>query len=248
MATVVRKKRMTQTIRLYRYLPATAAVKTIEKRMLKVSRLTELNDPFECMPGVRNFVPKDRPHIQACLDQFLAILNDSFGITCFSERLREPVLWSHYADAHRGICLEFDQDLDDALFEVDYTSERCVIDLDRIGVNASDSELREIVRGLTRKKSPSWSYEKERRTISDLAKCTVSEGMYLNPIPPDYLKRVIVGVNCTIGVPYLQRALACNGFADVEVRKATRNMATFEIDCEPSPYDRPAAGPAFGES
>ena len=38
------------------------------------------------------------------------ILEDEYGITCFSEVNDDILMWSHYADSHRGICLEFDRD------------------------------------------------------------------------------------------------------------------------------------------
>src|SRR5260370_36609373 len=31
-----------------------------------------------------------------------------YGMLCFCMHWRNPVLWSHYADRHRGICLGFD--------------------------------------------------------------------------------------------------------------------------------------------
>ncbi len=35
------------------------------------------------------------------------------GIICFSRSWRNPVLWSHYADKHEGICLGFEIPEDD---------------------------------------------------------------------------------------------------------------------------------------
>lgn len=34
------------------------------------------------------------------------------GISCFSEKKDDPLMWSHYADGHRGFCLEFDAGLE----------------------------------------------------------------------------------------------------------------------------------------
>ena len=36
------------------------------------------------------------------------ILDQSFGVLCLSECPDDILLWSHYADSHRGLCLEFD--------------------------------------------------------------------------------------------------------------------------------------------
>jgi hypothetical protein len=37
-----------------------------------------------------------------------SILDESFGVLCLSERPDDILLWSHYGDSHRGVCLEFD--------------------------------------------------------------------------------------------------------------------------------------------
>lgn len=31
-----------------------------------------------------------------------------YGMTCFAEQADHPLMWSHYADSHRGVCVEFD--------------------------------------------------------------------------------------------------------------------------------------------
>lgn len=36
------------------------------------------------------------------------LLDEAFGVLCLSERSDDLLLWSHYADGHRGVCIEFD--------------------------------------------------------------------------------------------------------------------------------------------
>ena len=33
---------------------------------------------------------------------------EDYGIACFTTKNDNTLLWSHYADEHQGICLEFD--------------------------------------------------------------------------------------------------------------------------------------------
>ncbi|MDW9570209.1 DUF2971 domain-containing protein [Sinorhizobium meliloti] len=35
-------------------------------------------------------------------------LSLTYGIVCLSDNWQHPMMWSHYADRHRGICLAFD--------------------------------------------------------------------------------------------------------------------------------------------
>jgi hypothetical protein len=40
--------------------------------------------------------------------QFRAAVNASQGLLCFGADWSSSVMWSHYADKHKGICLGFD--------------------------------------------------------------------------------------------------------------------------------------------
>src|SRR5262249_53331053 len=42
------------------------------------------------------------------MSKLYKILDQSFGVLCLSECPDDILLWSHYADSHRGLCLEFD--------------------------------------------------------------------------------------------------------------------------------------------
>ena len=53
-------------------------------------------------------------------------MSDRFGLLCFTKHWRNPVLWSHYADTHRGLCLGFEVD-DTVSVRVRYTAKRKTI-------------------------------------------------------------------------------------------------------------------------
>ena len=59
---------MPDSILLYRYLDAAAALKTIESRLLRISRLRDLNDPFEMRMGVTGTIPEGETTVNAWLD------------------------------------------------------------------------------------------------------------------------------------------------------------------------------------
>jgi len=76
----------------------------------------ELNDPFEFL-GVDLSDPDFRRQIKATKKT----LSESRGLLCFSKNWHNPVLWGHYADKHRGICLGFDMP-EDLPTKVDYVT------------------------------------------------------------------------------------------------------------------------------
>ena len=90
-----------QLTEVVRYLPYESALKTICSANLRLSFVRDFNDPFEfyCQDGALN---KAR---SALLDYGISRV----GLLCFSHRstLVEPLMWSHYADHHRGVALRF---------------------------------------------------------------------------------------------------------------------------------------------
>ena len=107
---------------------------------------------------------RDKRHRRIDGAEFGKITN-SFGIACFSGILDNQLMWSHYADNHRGICLMYmpERDLSGLLsahHEVRYSNEYPkirIVDLPKIGPSVVESLL------LT--KSKDWGYEFEYRLI-----------------------------------------------------------------------------------
>jgi hypothetical protein len=89
--------------RVYHFSGAAFAFDNIQKRRLKVATLKDTNDPFE----LSVFLSTD-PDQQRRLKEFIDHVCRTYGIVCFSEEWKDPVLWSHYADKHRGVALGFD--------------------------------------------------------------------------------------------------------------------------------------------
>ena len=95
---------------LYRYLPENSALATIESGTLRLGRLGAFNDPFEFLPVKTSLVGGPGIVSQKHSEWLLEALDAHKGILCFSHEntIEEPLLWSHYADHHRGIALGFE--------------------------------------------------------------------------------------------------------------------------------------------
>ena len=116
---------------------------------------------------------KDVP--QKIVDQTHEVFEESFtkqqdeilnkkGCTCFSELNDNILLWSHYADGHKGICLEFDTSspLFSKARKVDYSSEFPKIDPVKFLYGSHEESVEEGQKPLFTKYEY-WSYEKEWR-------------------------------------------------------------------------------------
>lgn len=80
-------------IRLYHFMPAAHFLDVLEKDEIKISLPEECNDPLE-------FLPAEGKKGEGAL-------RPEGGFISFSERFDNSLMWAHYADSHRGVCLEF---------------------------------------------------------------------------------------------------------------------------------------------
>ena len=162
-------------------------------------------------------------------ESLLKRMNDQMGVICFSDTAEHPVLWSQYADHHRGIVLVVDHDKSDQLFRVNYSNNRPTIDRNRLHLPDSDSYQREVLHRMLTTKSRGWEFEHEYRVIAGLSTCQVSDGHYFMPISSDFFKKVILGFRCSIDEFYMRSSLDAAGFADVEVTRAHDDNQTYKI-------------------
>ena len=96
------------------------------------------------------------------------------GISCLSESYDSLLMWAHYANNHRGICVEYDiMEINNQLHftpvPIIYSNERVCfnnLNTDTAGNDAFAFFLRSIT-----SKSEEWSYEREWRIIRDKAAC-----------------------------------------------------------------------------
>ena len=95
------------------------------------------------------------------LRKMLHDILDRLGIFCLSETDNEMLLWSHYADAHRGVCIEFDTKVGflAAARQVTYGDKRPI-------VNRLVDSLIEIGEKSMLSKLKAWAYEREWRIIA----------------------------------------------------------------------------------
>jgi hypothetical protein len=226
-----------KSILLYRFLDAASALKTIESRAIKVSRLRELNDPFEWKMGITGIVPEGESLANTLTESIIDRNSSWVGILCFSDTFKEPVLWSHYADKHRGVAFEVSMVSNpEHVIQMRYTTERPVIDANVYGkLLHNEAELNKymlsMLNRLMRQKSPGWEYEREYRVFFELSSLDISGGLYFKRIPDNFLKRVILGWRCPLEEQYIVKALKANGLASTEVVRAKMCLNTYAILC-----------------
>jgi hypothetical protein len=201
-------------MRVYHFLPANHALDDIEKRRIKLSEIDKLNDPFELW-----CVAQEDRQVRTALRSFKEEMGRRFGLLCFSEHWHNPVLWSHYADYHRGICLGFEMDKR-GLSAVRYVSER---------TNLQIPVTLETVNELLLSKYRDWKYEEEWRGWFTLDERDPSTGFYFYDFDEKVqLREVIAGPLCDIRTARIDKALQAYG-GQVRVIKARLAFKTFRV-------------------
>lgn len=93
-----------------------------------------------------------------------------YGVCCFSETNLSILMWSHYADNHKGVCIEFEFPEDSLekseLSKVNYSNEFPKFKFDDYR-GLSKEDVQKNIRQLITVKAKDWEYEKEWRLIHD---------------------------------------------------------------------------------
>lgn len=113
-------------------------------------------------------------------DKIFDVIDNQFGVASLTTSFNNPLMWSHYANSHKGICIEYDlsedvkdvESLKSLLIPVKYSNERVTIDytlMDKIDLKNIEDKgkndlLKFFISGLYTKHDV-WKYEDEWRSI-----------------------------------------------------------------------------------
>lgn len=129
-------------------------------------------------------------------------LKTTTGISCLSELNDSLLMWAHYANNHRGMCVEYNlleinRQLGFSPVPIIYSDTRVCLCSNNINtIKTSTTKI--FIESLT-SKSPEWSYEQEWRIIRDEAACGTAwdsehNGALLDMICP---RSIILGCMAT---------------------------------------------------
>ena len=144
------------------------------------------------------------------------------GIVSFAEQDDCPLMWSHYGDQHRGICLGYSvpERATKDVHKVTYDGDRLVKASEVGAMLDGDDEARSRVdAAVMLRKAESWSYEQEWRLIGRRG----TEGSPLE------LEEIIFGMKCMESVKYtVMKALEDRG-GSVEFHQMREERGTFNL-------------------
>src|SRR5581483_5899540 len=173
-------------MRLYKFLETKYAISNLLKNRIKISEYRDMNDPFE-LDGVILYCD-ELPHLVDEYRRSMMEVVRTGGAICFAGTYSEPLLWSHYADKHRGCCIGSDIAESESLRETIPCREKPRIRVDISGFSEAARRLRgqippenvdrefdklvsehvKITDAVMLSKFAGWNYERERRLLIHL--------------------------------------------------------------------------------
>lgn len=221
-------------------------IDTLVKGTIYCAQPIRLNDPFDCQVYIRKAVDHAISLLSGKKKQNLVKLSKpnglfdniqksikNVGVCSFSLVLEEPLLWTHYANGHKGLCLTYkipfqsffepSKTIEGAILPVDYGENPLTEWLTENAPEKAKIDAKKFSNDLVEKvlsiKGKGWEYEKEARIICN------REGAF--PLPKDYLKQVCFGMNTVESDISLIKQLIDNAGYSVEYYQIERTEKDF---------------------
>jgi Protein of unknown function (DUF2971) len=150
------------------------------------------------------------------------------GVTCFSEKNDDLLMWSHYGGKYKGFCLAFSTEFEpfnNKMRKVEYRTNMPEIDIASVLLqNDYDPFVQ-----LSCIKSKSWSYEREWRCLHKVAGT-------LFTYEPQALKAVYFGPDIEFESLEIICLILKGQNDNVELWQSTRSIDKFEVNFEKFDY------------
>jgi Protein of unknown function (DUF2971) len=234
---------------VYKYRPLNINTEKIfTDSKLWFSKPNDFNDPFDCQVivdtnntenEIANFLRQNKPSmVSKDVKHFSRLwsknpndwhqmvnktIHESVnekGICCFAGNNDNILMWSHYTDSHKGICLKFDVTADTDFFSVPFIVNYSK-DYPHYNHLKDNSKL---IKFLMQTKADIWKYEGEIRVLKLLS------GAY--SFKKETLVEVCFGCNCTKSdIQKIKGLVTTSNFKNVAFTKAvkTKNYYGLEI-------------------
>lgn len=209
--------------------------KFCDKPSLKFSKISEFNDPFDAQfIGISDFYSKIlfknkfRKYL-CCCDEgnsynyfmydivesvnsklsslWLELLNE-YRVLCLTNSQKNILMWSHYANNHKGVCVGFDlsdisscADVEKVIYRKPYIYNIVKIMIEGLDSpkkiikkkdDINDEEVKKLMEPFLYTKNKIWSYENEYRVLNS-SNIIPENGIV--EIDRTHVKEVIYGVN-----------------------------------------------------
>ena len=232
-----------KTFRFYHFISSRYVEDFLRSGLLKVTQLGHSNDCFEYKPGFSDSnVEREWNH---------SIIGNEPCVVCLSAKMSSPVMWGHYGERGKGVCLVFDLPLSersnlrrsyfnqskeffaysiygtpDPIVKISYDNERIVIS----GVpDFFSTDMSNLLVEVASSKPNDWQYEQEYRVIVRSNCLIAKNGCLFYSGMIQYCSAILLGWECSISIAYLSAILRETGRPNIRVVSVYPSLERFEI-------------------
>jgi len=166
------------------------------------------------------------PHTQEARDHMQRkhtdLVRNKIGVLCLCESPDNILMWSHYADEHRGICLKFD-----GYYEFFAQAQKVVYPPTRHPVNPFRDSPKQQMAASVLHKYERWAYENEWRIVDYL------QGPGARPFPPNSLVGIIMGASISPQNELTVRRWHATRTHCLTLERVVASKDTYEMKIEP---------------
>jgi hypothetical protein len=197
------------------------AIDVIGDQRIKVSKFDDLNDPFEL-----HAIDLSDNQYREKFTSFKNDMAEHIGLLCFSKSWKSPLLWSHYANRHKGIALEFEVP-NHVAHPIKYRRKRYILDIEMIRKRQNGFD-REQIEAIWMTKYVQWKYEDEVRILLRQSEFYKDKDLYFYGLGNEiHLTGAVLGPLCVITPVEIENRLP-NGL-QISVTKTRLAFRSFEV-------------------
>lgn len=185
-----------------RTVPLPKEVKSVFlEESVKKNRQKALDECAQVIQGLHDLVEKE------------------IGVLCLSSDPMNILMYSHYADRHRGVCLEFTLQKDN-IFNPEPV--RYVRDFPSLDFGLSHDVNKALAVALVATKSKDWEYEQEYRSLKE-------RGAGIIEIPDNYLSGIIFGCAASDETVQAVMDVVKQSGKNIKLSKAVKSDSSFSL-------------------
>lgn len=201
---------------------------------MKFSSPCHFNDPFDCRPTIFSEC-SDKPFPHAVGNNINQALQNAtsttVGVACFTTEADSMLMWSHYGDQHKSVCVGFDSDVLESAVIRNNESHPLYHKLQKV-VYTNDRPNNDDRRCFFHK-SLKWQYENEYRLISSIKKGQPMWGSGVWTIPKESICEIILGAKMHDDIKRMVVSMVKTIRPDLPIKISVPDMKTFDLHIEP---------------
>jgi hypothetical protein len=186
-----------------------------EPHLTEVQRESDAENVMATAMNVNNLIDTTIA-IQALHNHYITA---SVGVFCVSTKRDDILMWAHYAESHKGICLEFDGKLSFMTH-----AQKVLYSEDRTPINVYDDANDVAMTKALLTKSTHWSYEQEWRLMR------YQEGPGVVQFHPSNLTGIVIGALATSSTVEMVESWVQQRTLPLNIYRASVSGTKFELE------------------